>query len=95
MTIDLVNIWDKNCPLRTLEMAFQRIKSSKFSVGECPQTLPGAHPFSAGLIKKIFLLTQKVDQCAFSAYRPNYGGREIIWPNLEICGQILILLLFE
>ena len=33
MTINLVNILDRNCPLRTLEMAFQSIKSSKF-VGE-------------------------------------------------------------
>ena len=75
MTIDVVNILDKNCPLRTPEMAFQRIKSSKFSGGECPQTLLAAHPFRAGLIKKniLILLTQKVDQYAFSAYRPNYG----------------------
>lgn len=53
MTIDLVNILDKNCPLRTPEMAFQRIKSSKFSGGECPQTILAARPFSTGLIKKI------------------------------------------
>ena len=31
MTIDLANILDKNFPRRTLEMAFQRIKISKFS----------------------------------------------------------------
>ena len=53
MTIDLVNILDKNCPLRTPEMAFQRIKSSKFSGGECPQTVLAARPFSTGLIQKI------------------------------------------
>ena len=48
----------------------------------------------------LILLTQKVDQYTFSAYRPNFfflggGGvvEEIIkfWPNLEICGRIHIL----
>ena len=53
MTIDLVDILDKNCPLRTPEMAFQRIKSSKYSGGECPQTFLAARPFSVGLVKKI------------------------------------------
>ena len=33
ITINLVNILDRNCPLRTQEMAFQSIKNSKF-VGE-------------------------------------------------------------
>ena len=37
MTIDLVNILVKNCPLRILEMAFQWIKISNFSGGVCPQ----------------------------------------------------------
>ena len=49
----------------------------------------------------LILLTQKVDQYTFSAYRPNFfwgGGvgvvvEEIIkfWRNLEICGRIHIL----
>ena len=46
----------------------------------------------------LILLTQKVDQYTFSAYRPNFflgggGVEEIIkfWPNLEICGRIHIL----
>ena len=30
MTINFVNILDRNCPLGTLEIAFQSIKSSKF-----------------------------------------------------------------
>ena len=30
MTIDLENILDRICPLRTLEMAFQSTKISKF-----------------------------------------------------------------
>ena len=38
MTIDLENILDRICPLRTLEMAFQSTKISKFSGGACPQT---------------------------------------------------------
>ena len=52
MTIDLENILDRICPLRTLEMAFQSTKISKFSGGACPQTplVPG--PFSACLIDR-------------------------------------------
>ena len=33
ITINLANILDRNCPLRTLEMVFQSIKTSKFSGG--------------------------------------------------------------
>ena len=33
MTINLSNIFDRNCRLRTLEMEFQSIKISKFSGG--------------------------------------------------------------
>ena len=97
MTIDLVNILDKNCLLRTLEMAFRRINSSKFSGGECmPPDPPSGSPLQCWPYQKniLILRTQKVDQYAFSAYRPNYWG-EIVWPNLEICGQIHILLLFK
>ena len=50
MTIDLENILDRICPLRTLEMAFQSTKISKFSGGACPQTPLVAGPFSARLI---------------------------------------------
>ena len=52
MTIDLENILDRICPLRTLEMAFQSTKISKFSGGAWPQTplVPG--PFSACLIHR-------------------------------------------
>ena len=54
MTIDLENILDRICPLRTLEMAFQSTKISKFSGGACLQTplVPG--PFSACLIDRSF-----------------------------------------
>ena len=105
MAIDLVDILDKNCPLRTPEMAFQRIKSSKFSGGECPQTLLAARPFSAGLIKKIswFYSLKRlisihlvlIDQIFF--FGGGGGVEEIIkfWPNLEICGRIHILWLFK
>ena len=43
MTIDLENILDRICPLRTLEIAFQSTKISKFSGGGMPQTplVPG------------------------------------------------------
>ena len=44
MTVDLVNILVKNFPLRTLEIAFQRIKISNFSGGACPQTSSGGSP---------------------------------------------------
>ena len=37
MTIDLENILDRICPLRTLEMVFQSTKISKFSGGACPR----------------------------------------------------------
>ena len=41
MTIDLVNISDKDCPLRTQKWYF---KISKFSGGECPQTPLSSSP---------------------------------------------------
>ena len=44
MTINLVNILVKNCPLRTLEMAFQQIKISNFSGGAWPQISSGGSP---------------------------------------------------
>ena len=52
MTIDLENILDRICPLRTLEMAFQSTKISKFSGGACPQTPLVAGPLSASLIRR-------------------------------------------
>ena len=52
MTIDLENILDRICPLRTLEMAFQSTKISKFSGGACPQTPLVVGPFSARLIRR-------------------------------------------
>ena len=54
MTIDLENILDRICPLRTLEMAFQSTKISKFYGGACPQTPLVAGPFSARLIGQWF-----------------------------------------
>ena len=44
------NILDRICPLRTLEMAFQSTKISKFSGGACPQTPLVVGPFTARLI---------------------------------------------
>ena len=56
MTIDLENILDRICPLRTLEMAFQSTKISKFSGGACPQTPPTGWPLhcspDSSVIKK-------------------------------------------
>ena len=52
MTIDLENILDRICPLRTLEMAFQSTKISKFSGGACPQTPLVVGPFSARLTRR-------------------------------------------
>ena len=49
-TIDLENILDRIYPLRTLEMAFQSTKISKFSGGACPQTPLVASPFGANPI---------------------------------------------
>ena len=40
MKIDLANILDRKSLLRKLEMAFQRIKISKFSGGSKPSPLP-------------------------------------------------------
>ena len=51
-TIDLENILDTICPLRTLEMAFQSTKISKFSGGACPQTPLVVGPFNARLIHR-------------------------------------------
>ena len=50
MTIDLVNILDRFLPLKTLEMAFQSMKISKFSGKACPQTPPP--PSGSSVIKK-------------------------------------------
>lgn len=49
MTIDLVNILVKNCPLRILEMAFQQIKISNFSGGAAPRSPLVALPFGTHL----------------------------------------------
>ena len=51
-TIDLGNILDRICPLRTLEMAFKSTKISKFSGGACPQTPLVVCPFTARLIHR-------------------------------------------
>ena len=40
----------ENCPLRTLEMAFQSIKISKYSMGKNPQTPVVAHPVGRRVI---------------------------------------------
>ena len=63
MTINLANMLDKNCPLTTLEMAFQRIKLSIFSGGECPQIPLAACPFSTHVVKKIsqFYILKRLD----------------------------------
>ena len=68
MTLNLENILDRICPLRTLEMAFQSTKISKFSGGECPQTpLVAAGPFSTRLIRRLlkknprFYILKKLD----------------------------------
>ena len=48
MTIDLMNILDRFFPLKTLEVAFQSIKISKFSGIAWPQTPPSG----SSVIKK-------------------------------------------
>ena len=65
MAINLVNIFDKNCPLRTLEMAFQRIQFS-ISSGENAPRSPRGSPFQhSPYWKNIPVLhTQKVGQYA-------------------------------
>ena len=65
MAINLVNIFDKNCPLRTLEMAFQRIQFSVF-FGENTPRSPRGSPFQLSKKKKNIpiLHTQKVGQYA-------------------------------
>ena len=52
MTVNLENILDRICPLRTLETAFQNTKISKFSGGACPQSPLVALPFSTRLIRR-------------------------------------------
>ena len=42
MTIDIPNILNRNCLLRTLEIAFQSIKISKVSRGACHIAPPPA-----------------------------------------------------
>ena len=44
MTIDLPIIFEGNCRLGLLDMAFQDIKISKFSKGACPPDPPGKVP---------------------------------------------------
>ena len=51
MTIDLPNIFDRNCPLRTLEtVAFWSINISKFSAEYAPISPLTARPLSARVI---------------------------------------------
>ena len=65
ITIDLANILDKNCPLRTLEMAFQSIKILKLSGGPCPYTRPNesnlqrSRDFPIYLLKRLDSLASK------------------------------------
>ena len=65
MAINLVNIFDKNCQVRTLEMAFQRIQFSIFSGENTPRS-PRGSPFQhSPYWKNIPILhTQKVEQYA-------------------------------
>jgi len=70
MTIDLANTLDKSCPLRTLEMAFQRMKISKLSEEKCPQTPLATRPFGGRVIPRLLkdisiLHTQKVGSLSF------------------------------
>ena len=65
MTISLLNL-AKNCPLRTLEMAFQVIKMSIF-LGKNPLHPLAAHPIGAPVTRRCLkniplLLTKKVGQ---------------------------------
>ena len=77
MTIDLENILDRICPLRTLEMAFQSTKISKFSGGACPQTPLVVGPFTARLIhrwlknkKTRFYILKKFDSLSVLTWYP-------------------------
>lgn len=53
MTIDLVNIFDKSCLFRTLEMAFQRIKILKSLFGRGPYLEAG--PFGSRVIPRLLI----------------------------------------
>ena len=65
MTINLVNILDKNCLLRTLEMAFQRIQFSIFSGENAPRSPRGLTLSALTLLKKFPNFTySKVGQFA-------------------------------
>ena len=71
MTIDFVNILTRFLPLKTLEMAFQGIKISKFSGGACMSKTPlVARPYRARLIRRwlnkihIYIL-KKLDSLSF------------------------------
>ena len=45
MTSNLANILDKNCPLRTLEIAFQNVKIFNIFYGSMPPDSPSSsHP---------------------------------------------------
>ena len=66
MTIDLVNILDRFLPLKTLEMAFQSMKISKFSGKANPQTPPPCPSGSSVIKKKIrFYVLTKLDSLSF------------------------------
>ena len=75
-TIDLENILDRICPLRTLEMAFQSTKISKFSGRESPQTPLVVGPFTARLPcwlknkKTRFYILKKFDSLSVLTWYP-------------------------
>ena len=49
---DLVNILDKNCPLKTLEIAFQSFSDFKIFLGKKTQTRQVAHLIGASVIRR-------------------------------------------
>ena len=76
-TTDLEKILDGICPLRTLEMAFQSTKISKFSRGACPQSPLVVGPFTARLIhwwlknkKTRFYILKKFDSLSVLTWYP-------------------------
>ena len=48
---DLVNILDKNCPLKTLEIAFQSFSDFKIFVGEKTPDQPSGYLIGASVIR--------------------------------------------
>ena len=82
VTINLANIFDRNCHPRMLEMVFPSLEISKVSGGACPETSPAPPTFGAQKFLPFFIACKRAGIAGFSI---RAGGRQnllSIWHEL-------------